>query len=86
MRWGCEKFLIFLPDTEAAEAKSLAETLRSYFNDTTINDITQITISVGVATGDASKQNLDELISLADKSLYKAKQNGRNQVVLIDAE
>ncbi|MGX5173879.1 diguanylate cyclase [Aliikangiella sp. IMCC44653] len=86
LRWGGEEFLIFLPDTEAAEAKSLAETLRSYFNDTTINDITQITISVGVATGDASKQNLDELISLADKSLYKAKQNGRNQVVLIDAE
>ena len=38
-----------------------------------------MTVSVGVATDDS--YNLELLLNLADKAMYKAKQAGRNQVI-----
>lgn len=81
IRWGGEEFFVFLPDTDIVQAKRLAEKLRDYFDKNKVNDVTRITISVGVACSYPSVMSFDELIELADKSLYHAKQNGRNQVV-----
>ena len=41
----------------------------------------QITVSVGVAYSTPKTKNHEEVIHSADKSLYKAKEKGRNQVV-----
>ena len=40
-----------------------------------------LTISVGVASSEELNLDWSQLLSLADKRLYKAKENGRNQVV-----
>ena len=40
-----------------------------------------ITVSIGISTD--KKNNLDEMIQSADKALYEAKKNGRNQVFII---
>lgn len=84
LRWGGEEFLVFLPDTDIVQAKLLAEKLQRYFDNNKVNDVTKVTISVGVASSLPSEISFDELIKLADKSLYQAKKNGRNQVVAVD--
>ena len=42
---------------------------------------TNVTISVGVATVNENGSTPQEMIAYSDKCLYKAKENGRNQVV-----
>ena len=84
LRWGGEEFLVFLPDTDIVQAKFLAEELRRYFDDCKVSNIARVTISVGVASGFPNDISFDELMKLADESLYQAKKNGRNQVVAVD--
>ncbi|MDA8622212.1 sensor domain-containing diguanylate cyclase [Psychrosphaera sp.] len=84
LRWGGEEFLVFLPDTDLLQANTLAEQLRRYFDEEKVNDIARVTVSVGVASGTAQDISFDELVKLADQSLYQAKKNGRNQVVSLD--
>jgi diguanylate cyclase (GGDEF)-like protein len=84
-RIGGEEFAIILPDTELAEAVAVAEEIRQAVEVMEISSVgsmdTQITISIGVAArkpkiGDDLLEVLDE----ADKELYRAKNQGRNQV------
>ncbi|WP_289076214.1 tetratricopeptide repeat-containing diguanylate cyclase [uncultured Pseudoalteromonas sp.] len=43
---------------------------------------THVTFSAGVAISDAKSDSLSELIKRADQQLYKAKENGRNQIAI----
>lgn len=79
-RWGGEEFIIVCMQTDLEGATLLAEKLRKkikHFNFDTVNNKTA---SFGVAT---SKRNTttEELIDLADKALYRAKNTGRDKVV-----
>lgn len=68
-------------------AGSLAERLRQAIEDTFIehDDITiKFTVSVGVAAFDNENITPATLISYADRALYRAKESGRNRVVLYD--
>ncbi len=85
-RWGGEEFMLYLPDTDLVMAKGIAERIRARVAETKFQageglDL-EITVSLGVASRCGSDTlNLDTLIGLADKSLYRAKEGGRNQVV-----
>jgi diguanylate cyclase (GGDEF)-like protein len=86
-RIGGEEFLIILPDTEQAQAVEIAERLRTsiesnqfVFNDVKMN----FTISVSVAMLTPQTHELVDIIKQADLGLYQAKDNGRNQVVVVD--
>lgn len=83
-RMGGEEFAVLLPQTKTANAAAVADDLRVAINELKIpheEDSISVTISCGVATYDPDKVNdLDKLIDLADKRLYKAKNAGRNQV------
>lgn len=81
-RWGGEEFLIILPHTALNEAIDLATKVRKNVCQTSLlanmpNRL--VTMSAGVAS---SKQSNDagELVRLADKNLYNAKNSGRNRV------
>lgn len=83
-RWGGEEFIVILPDTTPEQAAETAERLRLIikasvckFEDLEI----KVTMSFGVTEIDPSK-SIEDNISIADEKLYKAKQNGRNQVIL----
>jgi len=83
-RYGGEEFIILLPETNLNRAAQIAERLRKQaltIQVQTPKGTASITISLGVA-GIQGGENvaLDELISTADKALYQAKAEGRNQV------
>ena len=83
-RYGGEEMSIILPNTSAEEAlfnanrinKAVAE--REFYVNAT--ETSQVTISVGVATFPQDAETAQELIEVADKGLYYAKEHGRNQV------
>lgn len=87
-RYGGEEFVIVLPETSTQNAKVLAERLRVTIEKTSIKSLNKtisITASFGIAGLDdlSLMENLspDQLLSIADENLYKAKQEGRNRVV-----
>ena len=82
-RYGGEEFCLILPDTDTLGAIEFAESLRQKVSQTKFefdNIILNITISCGVSTynqqADASPE---KIFAAADKALYLAKNNGRNQ-------
>ncbi|HEX9873939.1 MAG TPA: diguanylate cyclase [Deferrimonas sp.] len=86
-RFGGEEFVLVLPSTELAAAGAVAERLRKLtanlsFAKEGAADL-GLTISAGVAiVSPGSIVNADDLIRQADTALYRAKQDGRNRVVL----
>jgi diguanylate cyclase (GGDEF)-like protein len=81
-RWGGEEFLILLSNCSIDQARTSAERFRERIEDLTLyrGDTTlKVTISVGAAQLQQG-ENIDNLISRADKALYLAKTNGRNRV------
>lgn len=84
-RWGGEEFLIILFETSIDEAYESADKIRIAVEKEILeidNFKINITISLGIAllNGDFSS-NFDTSYKLADNALYKAKSQGRNQIV-----
>jgi diguanylate cyclase (GGDEF)-like protein len=85
-RYGGEEFLVVLPDCGAETAREVAERVRQHIGDEPIVIApiqVKVTASIGVAQWHAG-QDFRELIHRADVAMYRAKQNGRNRVVLDD--
>ncbi len=85
-RYGGEEFTVLLPNTNKAQALAVAEKIRLAVpaaNQEPKNPRTNgpITISIGVATYPQDASNSNQLIAIADKALYKAKQSGRNTAI-----
>jgi len=79
-RYGGEEFIGILPDTPAEGAAIAAERLRAYIENMEVDGL-NVTISIGVASIPPLKVNRStELVELADKALYLAKDAGRNCV------
>lgn len=86
-RYGGEEFVLVLPGTEKKVARQRAEDLRKIVqNGETLTheskELPNITISLGIALLPDHGNTAAELITEADKALYRAKENGRNQVVI----
>lgn len=79
-RWGGEEFLIACPETSEENAKKLALNLKNIIENTIFEKVGKKTMSLGIAQI-SEDLDLDNLINNADKALYFAKENGRNQVV-----
>jgi diguanylate cyclase (GGDEF)-like protein len=82
-RSGGEEFTILLPLCPTAAAISYAELLRQTvaLTTTSLEEVTvQVTISVGLSTYQPGHDDAEQLLARADRALYRAKENGRNQV------
>jgi len=85
VRYGGEEFLILLCNTNMSQAQTIAERIRiaceqqDFFTES--GETLKVTLSVGIACS-YPKHPLpcEHLLEKADKMLYSAKQNGRNQV------
>jgi len=89
-RYGGEEFCLILPETDSNGALALAEELRKSIEACQVSynsiDI-KLTVSCGVSTYQQQKNVQPEhIFSIADKALYQAKNNGRNQVIQQDFE
>ncbi len=90
-RLGGEEFLVLLPGVRQRSARAIAERLRRAIEaNQVIVDHTHpplsfgFTTSFGVATLRTSDAKFDALLCRADAALYKAKENGRNQVAVAE--
>lgn len=87
-RYGGEEFCLILPDTESKGALLLSEQLRKAVSQQGFQhqDIAiPVTISCGISTYQQEKDiTPEQIFANADKALYHAKNNGRNQSVLDD--
>jgi two-component system cell cycle response regulator len=85
-RFGGEEIMVILAQNDVHGALFLAERWRASIEQTEFESMDgrkiKTQISIGVAGWDASMESPDELIARADSMLYKAKANGRNQVVI----
>jgi len=83
-RYGGEEFMVLLPHTGIEGARQTAEKLRAYceanpYTDGTTSEI--VTVSIGLASvKEHDPQSAGDLISYADKALYRAKAEGRNRI------
>ena len=91
-RYGGEEFALLLPEILQSEAIQIAERLRQSIADLSIPagsvngdsppmDIS-ITMSIGVASLSQDGQSLTDLLDRADQALYRAKDSGRNCVIV----
>lgn len=85
-RWGGEEFLILLTHVSITVAKEIAEKLREIIEEHILivsGKELNTTISIGVAQIKAERNDALEIAyKEADKALYKAKESGRNRVVI----
>ncbi len=85
-RYGGEEFLVVFPNTKEQDAFIIADRLRASVQESTIyvdRHLISITVSAGISEFPTHGQYDEALIlESADKALYHAKYNGRNQVVL----
>lgn len=86
-RIGGEEFAIILPDTNLPSGFITAERLRAEVSALQLPKAPYTcTISLGVAPLQADMANCNEWLAEADRALYQAKQQGRNQTVLAAAQ
>ncbi|GAB3012132.1 sensor domain-containing diguanylate cyclase [Bowmanella dokdonensis] len=85
-RYGGEEFAVLLPNTSLKDAGRLAERLRRCIGEHDLQGLLGenacVTLSAGVSTIRVSDSDIEQLISRSDNALYKAKEKGRNRVVI----
>jgi diguanylate cyclase (GGDEF)-like protein len=86
-RIGGEEFSMLLPDTDAAGAVQLAESVRQAVEASRPSvggSFVPVTASVGVAVGRDPGATIKAIQEQADQAMYHAKQAGRNRVSLLE--
>lgn len=78
-RYGGEEFIVVLSEVNAEQAAAVLDRLRANVERHSFPQVGQVTVSIGYTLID--RQDLPtRIIEEADKALYYAKENGRNQV------
>lgn len=80
-RLGGEEFGVLLLDCDGDEAVARADELRTRIAGEVIADEFQVTVSIGVASMNGSRDEFTAVFAAADEGLYKAKAAGRNRTV-----
>jgi diguanylate cyclase (GGDEF)-like protein len=87
-RFGGEEFAVLLPQTNKLGAAVLAERIRSALEKEQIvvdERRIPVTTSIGIATLAAETvESIDQLLNIADRRLYLAKNGGRNRICVAD--
>ena len=85
-RYGGEEFLLVMPDSTMSAEEGLYERLRAKIADNkmmTRSGGVSITVSIGI-TSNTGNETIETMIAKADAALYRAKENGRNQLAFAD--
>ena len=79
-RYGGEEFVIILPQCEREAAFQVAERVREAIALQPVPKVGAVTASIGLATYPTPAATKEELIEMADRAMYLAKDAGRNRV------
>jgi diguanylate cyclase (GGDEF)-like protein len=80
-RYGGEEVVVLLPGANLREAAAVAEKLRAAVAANPLEDGVRVTMSFGVTASEpGTTLSIRELVSQADTLMYRAKEQGRNQV------
>jgi len=80
VRWGGEEFVVVLPHADAASTSAFLERLRARgFGATPAGEPITVSIGIGAYPGDAAA-SAHELVALADRRMYAAKQAGAQRM------
>ncbi|ALS75784.1 diguanylate cyclase [Planococcus rifietoensis] len=86
-RYGGEEFALVLPETKPQEAAALIDRLHKALSETEFAGIApapiRLTFSAGVSE---YRLKQETIVNKADKALYQAKRNGRNQTMVYESE
>jgi len=88
-RFGGEEIILILPGTPKYNAVILAERIRNKIENMNLSfegQRIQVTASGGVATFPLDTDIETEMVECADRALYRAKKQGRNQIVLFSED
>ncbi len=91
-RYGGEEFAVVLPDSGVAGAAAVAQRIRDHLADANIPHATspvsdRLTVSIGIAVGCSERHTCpEELVNEADRALYRAKEQGRDRIVIATPE
>jgi diguanylate cyclase (GGDEF)-like protein len=84
-RFGGEEFCFLFPETDLNGATLISERIRltiSKLEFVSEKNRFSVTVSIGVSELLDSNNNMENMLKRSDVSLYKAKENGRNRVVI----
>ena len=84
-RYGGEEFVVIMPETESEGAREAAEKIRKTIEKIEFlykNEKVNVTVSIGISQVKTEDENHLQVFERADIAVYKAKDNGRNQVVV----
>ncbi|MDX8404302.1 MAG: GGDEF domain-containing protein, partial [Mariprofundaceae bacterium] len=87
IRYGGEEIVVILMNSDGKHTVEVAERIRKRIESHTMKDGNgsfSITISIGVNLYDGEHGSLSSAIQQADEALYRAKDSGRNRVILFD--
>jgi len=83
-RYGGDEFVVLMPETNAEQAYILGDKLRLWLANDPLLREKKITASVGIATYPQHAGTPQELIQIADASMYLSKHQGGNMIVSAD--
>jgi len=86
-RYGGEEFTVILPETDGAEAVTVAQRIRKSIEKQKYSPVpgeeVTITVSAGV-TQYYPNEDLSDFVQRSDRAMYVSKQKGRNRVTYLD--
>jgi diguanylate cyclase (GGDEF)-like protein len=83
VRWGGDEFVLLLPCVSASAAHQLAVRIRDAVTSYEFSARIDVSCSFGI-TQMQRGQSLEQLIAQADKSMYRAKEKGKNTIEVSD--
>lgn len=85
-RYGGEEFLILLPKTPKAIAKTVGERIRTIAERISFPGMPdlKITVSIGVSSYPEDARDPEELVKISDQMLYRSKNEGRNRISALE--
>ena len=92
VRLGGEEFALVLPETDAAQARALAERIQQGLRQPSESGLPHYTSSIGIhataspQTGCDPVAFMNTLLHGADRAVYRAKQQGRDCIAMYDAQ
>lgn len=87
-RYGGEEFVVLLPETDVEGAQTTAEKICEAIRNEAFGGVDEealsLTVSIGVAAHPVHGESFKTLIEAADQALYRAKEKGRDRVVVAE--